>query len=448
MFDTILIANRGEIAARVIRTCKELGIRTIAVYSEADAGAPHVNAADEAVEIGPARVTESYLDIEKIIDVANDHDVDAIHPGYGLLSENPEFVRAVKDAGITFIGPRAEVMELMGNKSEARDFADKAGCPTVPGSDGPVESKEEAHEIAEELGFPVLVKASAGGGGIGMNLAESADDLDKAIDTSVRRAESAFGDPTFYIEKYIENPRHVEVQVLADNDGHSLHFFERECSVQRRHQKVIEEAPSPAASQFDGLREDMGQAALNLVDAAEYTNAGTVEFILSADGDFFFIEMNTRLQVEHPCTEMITGHDLVEWQIRIAAGEALQLEQDELSIDGHAIECRVYAENPDKRFMPAPGKIGAYSEPTGEGIRVDSGVTAGDKVTPHYDPMVAKVIAHGNDRTQAIERMKGALKNYKIEELTTNIPMHLTVLDHEDFRSGNVHTSWLEDEYL
>ncbi len=448
MFDTILIANRGEIAARVIRTANKMGIRTVAVYSEADAGAPHVEAADEAVEIGPARVTDSYLKIEAVIDAAKEHDAEAIHPGYGLLSENPEFVRAVEDAGITFIGPRPEVMELMGNKSAAREFANNADCPTVPGSDGAVESVDEAHEIAEQLGYPVLVKASAGGGGIGMNLATNADKLEKAIETSKRRAESAFGDPTFYIEKYIENPRHVEVQVMADNDGHAVHFFERECSVQRRHQKVIEEAPSPASAQFENLREQMGQAALNLVEAADYTNAGTVEFILSPNGDFYFIEMNTRLQVEHPCTEMITGHDLVEWQIRIAAGEALQVQQDELSIDGHSIECRIYAENPDKRFMPAPGNIGEYSEPSGEGIRVDSGVTAGYKVTPHYDPMVAKVITHGADRDAAIERMKTALKNYHIGELTTNIPMHLEVLDHEDFRAGDVHTSWLEDEYL
>ena len=448
MFDTILIANRGEIAARIIRTCKEMDIRTIAVYSEADAGAPHVEAADEAVEIGPAHVTKSYLDQDAVIDAAVEHDAEAIHPGYGLMSENPEFVRAVEDAGLTFIGPRPEVMELMGNKSEAREFADNAGCPVVPGSDGPVDSKEEARKVAEELGYPVLVKASAGGGGIGMNLAESEEKLEKAIDTSVRRAESAFGDPTFYIEKYIENPRHVEIQVLADNDGHSIHLFERECSVQRRHQKVIEEAPSPATDTFEGLREEMGQAALNLVDAAEYTNAGTVEFILSPDGSFYFIEMNTRLQVEHPCTEMITGEDLVEWQIRIAAGESLQIEQDDLAIDGHSIECRIYAENPDKRFMPAPGKIGDYVEPEGEGIRVDSGVVAGFKVTPYYDPLVAKVVTHGADRDEAIERMKTALGDFTIEELTTNIPMHLAVLDHEDFRASNLHTSWLEDEYL
>lgn len=447
MFDTILIANRGEIAARVIRTAQQMGIRTIAVYSEADAGSPHVEAADEAVEIGPAHVTKSYLDQEAVIEAAKEHDAEAIHPGYGLMSENPEFVRAVEDAGLTFIGPRPEVMELMGDKARARDFAEEAGVPVVPGSDGPVEDVDAAKEVAGQLGYPVLVKASAGGGGIGMNLAENEEKLEKAINASIRRAESAFGDPTFYLEKYIENPRHVEIQVLADNDGHAVHFFERECSVQRRHQKVIEEAPSPAAETFDGLRDEMGEAALALVEASEYTNAGTVEFIVSPDGSFYFIEMNTRLQVEHPTTEMITGHDLVEWQIRIGAGEALAVEQNDLSIDGHSIECRIYAENPDKRFMPSPGTIGEWVEPSGEGVRVDSGVTSNFKVTPYYDPLVAKLVTHGADRNQAIERMKRALDEFVIEDLTTNIPMHLSVLDHDDFVAGTVHTSWLEDVY-
>ncbi len=447
MFNTLLVANRGEIAARVIRTANQMGIETIAIYSEADAGAPHVEMADKAVEIGPAHVTKSYLNQEAVIAAAKEHEADAIHPGYGLLSENPEFVRAVEDAGIVFVGPRPEVMELMGNKSRAREFAANAGVPVVPGSDGAVADKEEAKAIAAELGYPVLVKASAGGGGIGMNLATSEKKLEKAIDTSIRRAESAFGDPTFYIEKYVKNPRHVEVQVLADNDGHSLHFFERECSVQRRHQKVIEEAPSPASEQFPSLRQDMTDAALALVDAAEYTNAGTVEFIVSEEGDFYFIEMNTRLQVEHPATEMITGHDLVEWQLRIAAGDPLSIQQEELSIDGHAIECRIYAENPDKRFMPAPGDVGEWVEPTGEGIRVDAGIASGDKVTPYYDPLVAKIIAHGPDRDAAIANMKNALSELVVSELTTNRDMHIAVLNHEDFVAGTVHTSWLEEVY-
>ena len=447
MFNTILVANRGEIAARIIRTCKEMGIRTIAVYSEADAQTPHVAAADESVEIGPAHVTKSYLNSEAVLAAAKEHGADAVHPGYGLMSENPDFVRAVEDAGMTFIGPRPEVMELMGDKAQARDFAEKAGVPVVPGSDGPVKDTAAAKEIAADLGYPVLVKASAGGGGIGMNLATNEKKLEKAIKTSIRRAESAFGDPSFYIEKYIESPRHVEVQVMADNDGHGLHFFERECSVQRRHQKVIEEAPSPACAQFEGLREEMAKAALALVDASEYTNAGTVEFIVSPDGSFYFIEMNTRLQVEHPVTEMITGHDLVEWQIRIAAGESLDLKQEDLAIDGHSIECRIYAENPDKMFMPAPGKITTWKEPVGQGVRVDSGVTANSKVTPFYDPMIAKLVVHGSDRSDAIARMKQALGDFEIGELTTNVPMHLSVLDHEDFVAGTVHTSWLEKVY-
>lgn len=446
MFDRILVANRGEIAARVIRTCKEMGIYTIAVYSEADEGAPHTQLADEAHLIGPAHVAESYLNIQKIIDVAEETGADAIHPGYGLLSENPEFVEEVENADIVFIGPRSEVMQLMGDKVGARDFAKAANVPVVPGSDGPVAGEDEAVAFAEEFGYPVLVKAAAGGGGIGMKVAKNEKKLRKAVKACQRRGKSAFGDDTIYIERYIENPRHIEVQVLADNDGNALHFFERECSVQRRHQKVIEEAPSPFVEKHEGegLRQRMTTAALALVERADYTNAGTVEFIVDKDGNFYFIEMNTRLQVEHCVTEEITGVDLVEQQIRIAYGESLKITQDDLSINGHAIECRVYAENPDKRFMPAPGSIGDYSEPAGQGIRVDSGVTANFDVTPYYDPMVAKVIAHGKDRTQAVKRMRQALENYVIEDLTTNIDMHLDVLRDEEFLSGGVHTGWLE----
>ena len=445
MFDRILIANRGEIAARVIRTCKKMGIHTIAVYSEADEGAPHTQLADEAHLIGPAHVAESYLNIQKIIDVAQETGADAIHPGYGLLSENSEFVEEVENADLVFIGPRSEVMELMGDKVRAREIAREAGVPVVPGSDGPVAGEDEAVAFAEEFGYPVLVKAAAGGGGIGMKVAKNEKKLRKAVKACVRRGESAFGDGTIYIERYVENPRHIEIQVIADNDGKSLHFFERECSVQRRHQKVIEEAPSPFVAKHEGLRQSMARAALALVDQVDYTNAGTLEFIVDKDANFYFIEMNTRLQVEHTVTEEITGVDLVEQQIRIAFGESLPMDQDELSIDGHAIECRVYAENPDKMFMPAPGKIGDYSEPATKGVRVDSGVVANFEVTPYYDPMVAKVITHGNDRTEAIKRMRDALENYVIEDLTTNIDMHLEVLRDEDFLSGGVHTGWLEN---
>lgn len=447
MFKTILVANRGEIAARVIRTCKAMGIRTVAVYSEADFDAPHVEAADVAVEIGPAHVTKSYLNQEGILAAAKEHNVDAIHPGYGLLSENSDFVAAVEAAGITFIGPRAEVMELMGDKAQAREFALKAGVPVVPGSDGPVADEETAAGIAKELGYPVLVKASAGGGGIGMSLATNEKKLLKGIKTSVRRAESAFGDPSFYLEKFVENPRHIEIQVLADHHGHGIHLFERECSVQRRHQKVIEEAPSPAMERFEGLRQKMTEAAMALVRASNYTNAGTVEFIVDQEGNFYFIEMNTRLQVEHPVTELITGVDLVEWQIRIAAGEELAIRQEDLSINGHAIECRLYAENPEKMFMPAPGEITTWNPPAGEGIRVDSGVKANSKVTPYYDPMIAKLAVHGPDRAATIEKTIAALKDFEIGSLTTNLAMHIQVLEDRDFQSGEIHTGWLEPKF-
>ncbi|TXD37675.1 acetyl-CoA carboxylase biotin carboxylase subunit [Lujinxingia vulgaris] len=444
MFKAVLIANRGEIAARIARTCKRMGIRTVAVYSEADEGAPHTQIADEAYLIGPAHVTKSYLNAERILEVAREAGVDAIHPGYGLLSENSEFVHAVEAAGITFIGPRAEVMELMGDKARAREFAQKAGVPVVPGSDGVVADEDAAIALAESIGYPILVKASAGGGGIGMNLAKNEKKLRKAVQASVRRAESAFGDPSFYLERYIENPRHIEIQVLADTHGNAIHLFERECSVQRRHQKVIEEAPSPLVSRHDGLRERMCEAALALVRASEYVNAGTVEFIADEAGNFYFIEMNTRLQVEHPVTEMIAGLDLVEWQLRVAAGEELTIAQDALTIDGHAIECRLYAENPDKMFMPAPGTITTFKAPTGEGVRLDSGVDAGREVTPYYDPLIAKLIVHASDRPAAIAKMKGALTEMEIGGLTTNLNMHIELMDDADFQAGDIHTGWLE----
>lgn len=446
MFERILIANRGEIAARVIRTCKRMGIYTIAIYSEADAQAPHVQLADEAHLVGEAPVAKSYLNMERIVEIAQASGAQAVHPGYGLLSENAEFVARVEAAGITFIGPRPEVMELMGDKARARAFAREAGVPVVPGSNGPVDGEEGAVAYAETIGYPVLVKASAGGGGIGMSMAENEKKLRKAVSTCQRRAMSAFGDDTIYIERYVANPRHVEVQVMGDAQGNALHFFERECSVQRRHQKVIEEAPSPFVTRHaaDGLRERMTQAALNLVRKAEYTNAGTIEFIVDEDANFYFIEMNTRLQVEHTISEEITGVDLVELQIRVANGEPLPMAQEDLKIDGHAIECRVYAENPAKRFMPAPGTIGRYVEPQGPGVRVDSGVKANYEVTPFYDPMLAKLITHGENRSEAIERMRQALRGYTIEELTTNLSMHLELLDDPDFLAGNFHTGWLE----
>lgn len=447
MYDRVLIANRGEIAVRIARTCKRLGIHTIGIYSDADEGAPHTQVVDEAHHIGPAPVLESYLDIPKIIEVAEETDAEAIHPGYGLLSENGEFVEEVENAGIDFVGPRSEVMGLMSDKSDARAFAQKAGVPVVPGTDGPVEDIDAAKEFAEEAGYPVLVKAAAGGGGIGMRKAEDEASLEKAFKACRRRGESAFGDPTVYIEKYIEQPRHVEIQILADNHGKVLHLFERECSVQRRHQKVIEETPSPLANRIEGLRKEMAEAAVNLAEAAEYTNAGTVEFIADNDGNFYFIEMNTRLQVEHTVTEMITGLDIVEHQLRIAEGEPLEFLQEDIKMNGHSLQCRIYAEKPNKRFMPAPGQIEGYSEPSGEGIRVDSGASENYEVTRYYDPLVAKVVTHGENRDAAIDKMVEALNNYQIDGLTTNKEMHLEVLESEDFRNGGIHTGWLEERY-
>ncbi len=447
MFDRVLIANRGEIAVRIARTCQELGIHTIGVYSEADEDAPHTRAVDEAHHIGPASATESYLDIDAVLEVAEQTDAEAIHPGYGLLSENPEFAEEVEAQGFNFVGPRSEVMRLMSDKSRARDFAEEAGVPVVPGSDGPVEDVEEAKAFADEHGYPMLVKAAAGGGGIGMRKAHDPEELEKAFAACQRRAQSAFGDDTLYLERYIENPRHIEIQILADTHGKTLHLFERECSVQRRHQKVIEETPSTIMDKFGGLREEMGQAAVDLADAAEYTNAGTVEFVVGPEGNFHFIEMNTRLQVEHTVTEMITGVDLVEQQLRVAEGEPLEARQDDIKMNGHSIQCRIYAEDPDRNFLPSPGTITAYEEPGGEGIRVDSGVEGDYEVPRDYDPLLAKLMTHGETRDATIEHMVGALEDYTIEGITTNHDMHLDVLQTDDFQNGDLHTSWLEERY-
>lgn len=444
MFNKILIANRGEIAARVARSCRALEIPSVAIYSEADEGAPHTEAADEAYLVGPAHVTKSYLNVERILEVARESGADAIHPGYGLLSENSEFIRAVEEAGLTFIGPDSRSVELMGDKAVARDFARRAGVPVVPGSKEPIADEEEAVAFAVDFGYPVLVKAAAGGGGIGMKIATKEKKLRKAVQECQRRGASSFGSDKIYLERYVENPRHIEIQIIGDKHGNVCHLFERECSVQRRHQKVIEEAPSVMMSRHEGLRDRMTTAAVALAREAGYTNAGTVEFIVDNDGNFYFIEMNTRLQVEHPVTEMITGVDLVEEQIRVAAGKELSFTQDALEIDGHSFECRIYAENPDKMFMPAPGEISEYVEPTGEGIRVDSGVKANWKVTPFYDPMVAKVVTHGSDREAARKRMIEALSDMTIGGLTTNLAMHLDVLASEPLIDGEFHTSWLE----
>ena len=445
LFEKLLIANRGEIAARIARTCKRLGIATVAIYSEADAGAPHVEMADEAHCIGPAPVSQSYLLGDRIIEVAKSTGAQALHPGYGLLSENPEFVDAVNQAGITFVGPSADSMRLMGDKAQARAFARNAGVPVVPGSEGEILDEDAAVAFAEELGYPVLVKAAAGGGGIGMKIAKKEKQLRKAFAECQRRGESSFGNPAVYLEKYVENPRHLEVQVFGDTHGNHVHAFERECSVQRRHQKVVEEAPSIAGSRVDGLRDRITTAAMNLARAANYVNAGTVEFIYSDASDgLYFIEMNTRLQVEHPVTEMVTGFDLVEWQLRIAAGETLPVTQDQIALNGNAIECRIYAENPDKMFMPAPGRIDTYVEPQMDHVRMDSGVRANWDVTPYYDPMVAKLCAWGEDREAARLRMLDALAATTVEPLTNNLAMHIDVLTDSAFIDGAIHTRWLE----
>jgi acetyl-CoA carboxylase biotin carboxylase subunit len=444
MFRKLLIANRGEIAARIARTCKRLEIPTVAIYSEADDGAVHMLAADEAFLVGPAHVTQSYLNIDRIIEIALETGCDSVHPGYGLLSENSTFVKAVRDAGMTFIGPNEDVMQLMGDKAGARAFATAAGVPVVPGSEGEMADDDAAVAFAETFGYPVLVKASAGGGGIGMKVAQKEKALRKAVLECQRRAESSFGNGGVYLERYVENPRHIEIQVFGDSQGNVVHMFERECSVQRRHQKVIEESPSGFLDRFPGLRERMFKAAVDLTRAAKYVNAGTIEFIVSPDGEFYFIEMNTRLQVEHPVTELVTGLDLVELQLRIAKGESLPAQSD-IKSSGHAIECRVYAEDPKRMFLPQPGHIGTYTEPDGEGVRVDSGVKADWAVTPFYDPMIAKLAVHHSNRDLARARMKNALDSFVIEGLNTNLTMHSALMDDPEYAAGDFHTGWLEE---
>ncbi len=443
VFDKVLIANRGEIAARIISVLKARGIGTVAVYSDADADAPHVALADEAVRIGPAPVRDSYLNQDAIFDAAHSTKADAIHPGYGLLSENAGFSRRCAESGPVFIGPGPGVIDAMGDKARARATAQAAGVPVVPGSDGPVDDAEAA-AIAERMGYPLLVKAAGGGGGIGMQLVKKASKLERALASCRDRGASSFGNAAVYIEKFIESPRHIEVQVLFDQHGNGVHLFERECTLQRRHQKVVEEAPSPFVQAHPHIREQICGAAMAAASAIGYVNAGTVEFVMGPDGDFYFIEMNTRLQVEHPVTEAITGVDLINWQVDIAAGAKLTLDQSALAIDGHAIECRIYAEDPDKRFLPRPGTLGRFEAPTGEGIRVDAGYGSGQEVTPYYDPMLAKLIAHGPDRGTATARAQGALERFVIEGVTTNRDFVRAVLAEPAFAAGQFDTGWLE----
>ena len=443
-FRKVLIANRGEIACRIATVLRERGVASVAVHSEADAGSPHARAADEAVLIGPPPVAQSYLQQQAIIDAALKTGAEAIHPGYGLLSENSGFARAVQAAGLVFIGPTPEAIDAMGDKARARATAQAAGCPVVPGSDGPVEDDALAAQVAERLGYPILVKAAGGGGGIGMAIVDAPRRLERALTSCRDRGRSSFGNAAVYLEKYIERPRHIEVQVLFDHHGHGVHLFERECSVQRRHQKVIEEAPSPFVSSRPELREGLTQAALAAARAIGYRNAGTVEFVVGQDGSFYFIEMNTRLQVEHPVTEAITGVDLIGWQLDIAAGAPLTLQQADVRATGAAVELRIYAEDPEKSFMPKPGRIGAFIPPTGEGVRVDTGVRADFDVTPYYDPLIAKLMTHGADRVQATARARAALDAFTIEGLTTNRAFLNDVLGSQTFIDAAYDTGWLE----
>jgi acetyl-CoA carboxylase, biotin carboxylase subunit len=441
MFKKVLIANRGEIALRVIRACQELEIPAVAVYSDADAESLHVRHADVAVNIGPPPAGKSYLKVEALIEAANDTGAEAIHPGYGFLAENPSFAAACRDAGFTFIGPSAGAIETLGNKSAARELAKKAGVPVVPGSDD-VGSADEAVGTAEGIGYPVMVKAAAGGGGRGIRVAANDEELRQAVQTAKREATSAFGDGSLYLEKFLAGPRHVEVQVIGDHNGDVIHLYERECSMQRRRQKVLEEAPSPGIS--PDTREKMTEAAVRLAQEAEYANAGTVEFLVEGD-DFYFIEMNTRIQVEHPVTEMLTGMDLVKEQIRVAAGEPLSLAQEDVPLVGQAIEFRINAEDPEQDFMPSPGEISFLDVPGGPGIRIDSAIYQGYRIPPFYDSMVGKLIVWALTRDEAINRARRALREYRLEGIKTTIPLHMRLLEEDAFRSGEYHTGYLEE---
>jgi len=443
MFKKVLIANRGEVALRVIRSCKELGVTSVAVYSEADKDSLHTQLADEAVCIGPAPSARSYLSMPNIISAALVTGAEAIHPGYGFLAENAAFARAVADSGLVFVGPSPEAIERMGDKAVARQTMMEAGVPCVPGSDGPVGSVEEAMAFAEQVGFPVLIKAAAGGGGKGMRVAENAQSLAASFTAAKTEAAAAFGNDVVYLEKYLARPRHIEIQVLADAHGNAVHLFERDCSVQRRHQKLIEEAPSPALT--PEIRAAMGEAALKAVRAVGYVNAGTVEFLLDSDGGFYFMEMNTRVQVEHPVTEQITGVDIIKEQLRIACGEPMKhTSQDQIELRGHAIEFRINAEDPEHDFRPHPGEIRLFNPPGGFGVRVDTHLYSGYRVPPHYDSLLAKLIVWGETRDEALARARRALGEFIVVGIPTTIPFHEAVLDVQAFADGDVYTDFIE----
>ncbi|WP_029037405.1 acetyl-CoA carboxylase biotin carboxylase subunit [Salinimicrobium xinjiangense] len=441
----ILVANRGEIALRVMKTARKMGIKTVAVFSTVDRNAPHVKYADEAVCVGEAPSNKSYLLGDKIIELAKSLNVDGIHPGYGFLSENAEFAEKVEQNNITWIGPGSKAIRIMGSKLAAKDAVKDYDIPMVPGIDEAITDPERAKRIAAEIGFPILIKASAGGGGKGMRIVEQEKDLEDQMKRAISEAESAFGDGSVFIEKYIGSPRHIEIQVLSDTWGNYLHLFERECSIQRRHQKVVEEAPSVVLN--EELRQKMGEAAVKVAKACDYVGAGTVEFLLDENKNFYFLEMNTRLQVEHPVTELITGIDLVEQQIRVARGEVLKFSQQDLKISGHAVELRVYAEDPLEDFMPSVGTLEKYRGPSGEGVRLDDGFEEGMEVPIYYDPMLAKLITYGKSREEAIQRMLQAIKDYEVKGVSTTLPFGKFVFEHEAFRSGNFDTHFVKKYY-
>ena len=446
MVEKVLIANRGEIALRIIRSCRELGIATVAVYSTVDKNALHVQLADEAVCVGDSLSNKSYLNIPNILAAATSRGVDAIHPGYGFLAENDKFAEMCNDHGIIFIGPSPSSIRQMGDKSTAKETMERVGVPTVPGSKGLLVDVQEAFTLADDIGYPVIIKATAGGGGRGMRLVESPDKLEKMFKAAQGEAEAAFGNDGLYMEKFIKKPRHVEVQILADRSGNVIHLGERDCSVQRRHQKLLEESPSPAIN--SNLREKMGKAAIAAAQSIKYEGAGTVEFLVDEDEQFYFMEMNTRIQVEHPVTEMVTGVDLIAEQIKIASGDNLDFNQEAIQLNGHAIECRINAEDPSHNFRPSPGKITGWLPPGGPGVRVDSHVYTGYEIPPFYDSLIGKLIVWGKDRNAAIKRMNRALNECAVTGIPTTINFHLTLLDKSKFKEGKIHTKYVEEELL
>jgi len=444
-FEKLLIANRGEIAIRVMRACRELDIETVAIYSSADKNALHVKYADEAFHVGDAHPSKSYLNMERIVDIAKKSGAEAVHPGYGFLAENYRFAKLCDDENVIFVGPRWKTIKAMGSKIGSKQMMQDAGVPVIPGTEGGIKNIDDAKKVAAEIGYPVIVKASAGGGGIGMQIVQDEKALEDAINASMRIAQSAFGDATVFIEKYLVKPRHIEFQVLADNQGNAVHLYDRECSIQRRHQKLIEEAPSPIMT--SELRERMSRSALKVAEASDYTNAGSVEFLYS-QGNYYFMEMNTRLQVEHTITEFITGIDLVKQQIAVAAGESLPFCQEDISIRGHAIECRVNAEDPLNNFAADPGKIIRYRSPGGPGIRVDSGIHMGYTIPANYDSMIAKLCAWDSTRAEAIRRMRRAISEYIILGIKTTLPLHYAIMNNQQFVKGNTHTHFLQEEHI